>query len=157
MLTQLLNTKTFCPICRAEIPLTDVNVATDIALCRHCGKTSSFAEAIATQSAVPVDLARPPKGTWLSRHGNGFELGVSTRSPIAFFLVPFMCVWSGGSLGGIYGSQIARGHFNFGMSLFGLPFLIGTLVFGSIAIMSVCGKISIRIEGSSVVFDKLTA
>jgi hypothetical protein len=145
---QLAYGKVICPNCRAEIPLGDVNVSTDIALCRRCGKTSSFAEAVAGQSAGPIDLTRPPKGTWLKRHGSGFELGTTTRSAIAFFLVPFMCVWSGGALGGIYGSQIVKGHFNLGMSLFGIPFLIGTLIFGSIAIMSACGKILIRVEGS---------
>jgi hypothetical protein len=69
------------------------------------------------------------------------------RSPIAFFLVPFMCVWSGFSLGGIYGSQIVKGHFQLGPSLFGIPFLIGTLVFGSIALLSVAGRSEVRVRG----------
>jgi hypothetical protein len=57
-----------------------------------------------------------------------------------------MCVWSGGSLGGIYGSQIVNGEFNLGMSLFGIPFVLGTLLFGSIALMTVCGKVVIATE-----------
>ena len=32
-----------CPMCHAVIPANDVNVATDLALCRACGRTSSFA------------------------------------------------------------------------------------------------------------------
>ena len=51
------------------------------------------------------------------------SLGATTRSPIAFFLVPFMCVWSGGSLGGVYGSQVLNGEFDLGISLFGIPFI----------------------------------
>jgi hypothetical protein len=58
-----------------------------------------------------------------------------------------MMVWSGGSLGGIYGTQIAKGDFNLGMSLFGLPFLFGTILFGSIAVMTVCGKFVVRAAG----------
>ena len=43
---------------------------------------------------------------------DGFRLTLSTRSCIAFFLVPFTLFWAGGSLGGIYGTQIAKGEFN---------------------------------------------
>ena len=79
--------------------------------------------------------------------------GGDDESPAAFFLVPFMCVWSGGSLGGIYGSRIARGQFNLEASLFGIPFVLGTLLFGSIAVMSLCGKAVVRVRGDEgVVF-----
>lgn len=137
-----------CPKCQSDIPLEDVNVANDIALCRKCNQTFTFAQAVREEeNPAPVDLDRPPKGVWYRRTPNGFELGCSTRSAAAFFLVPFMLVWSGGSLGGIYGSQIAKGDFNLGMSLFGLPFLFGTILFGSFAIMTVCGKFCIRADG----------
>ena len=137
-----------CPDCQSSIPLEDVNVANDIALCRKCSRRFSFAEAVQQQEIEkPVDLTHPPRGVWCKRTRDGFELGSSTRSPAAFFLVPFMVVWSGGSLGGIYGTQISRGDFSLGQSLFGLPFLLGTLVFGSLALMTVCGKFCIRADG----------
>ena len=136
-----------CPKCHGDIPLEDVNVANDIALCRKCAHNFSFAEAIQQDDVEFVDLNRPPKGVWYKRTPNGFELGSSTRSAAALFIVPFMVLWSGFSLGGIYGSQIAKGHFNLGMSLFGLPFLFGTVLFGSIAVMTVCGKFCVRAEG----------
>jgi hypothetical protein len=136
-----------CPECSGEIPLEDVNVATDIALCRNCSKSFSFAEAMQAQNDAPVDLTRPPKGVWYKRTPNGFELGSSTKSAVAFFLVPFMIVWAGGSIGGIYGSQIAKGDFSLTQSLFGVPFLFGTILFGSIAVMTVCGKLVVRAEG----------
>jgi hypothetical protein len=93
-----------------------------------------------------IDIDSPPNGVKMKKFDNGFEISATTRSPIAFFLVPFMLVWSGGSLGGIYGTQIANGHFNLFLSLFGIPFVMGTILFGSIAIMAVVGKISIRIK-----------
>lgn len=136
-----------CPKCASEIPLDDVNVANDLALCRKCSESFSFAEAIRDEDIAPVDLANPPRGVWYRPTPNGFELGSSTRSAAAFFLVPFMMVWSGGSMGGIYGSQIAKGDFNLGMSLFGLPFLFGTIVLGAFTIMTVCGKFCIRADG----------
>ena len=94
------------------------------------------------------DLNRPPSGAWFHRDHRGFEVGATTRSAAALFLVPFMMVWSGFSLGGIYGTQIVKGQFNLGMSLFGIPFLLGTLLFGSIAVMTVCGKMLVRVEGN---------
>jgi hypothetical protein len=138
--------KIICPHCRREISTTDVNVEKDIALCRNCNETFSFAELLEQTSAPAVDLTRPPKGVWFHRDPQGFDLGVTTRSGLAFFLVPFMCVWSGFSLGGIYGSQIYHGKFNLFMSLFGIPFVLGTLLFGSIAVMSVCGKVLVSIR-----------
>jgi hypothetical protein len=138
-----------CPRCHSAVPLEDVNVANDIALCRKCAYNFSFADALCDSEVEAVDLSKPPKGIWYKRLPNGFELGASTRSAVAFFLVPFMMVWSGFSLGGIYGTQIVKGHFNLGMSLFGIPFFLGTLLFGSIAIMTVCGKFCVRADGNN--------
>ena len=140
--------KLTCPECRQDIPLDDVNVATDLALCRNCSRNFSYSEVLEDEETPAVDLHRPPSGAWFHRDHRGFEVGATTRSPVAFFLVPFMMVWSGFSIGGIYGTQIAKGQFNLGMSLFGIPFLLGTLLFGSIAVMSVCGKMLIRVEGN---------
>jgi hypothetical protein len=141
--------KAVCPKCRGAIPLDDVNVATDIAVCRRCEQTFAYSELLEEQDAEPVDPNRPPKGAWYRRTPGGFEAGSTTRSPIAFFLVPFMCVWAGGSLGGIYGTQIAKGNFNLMLSLFGIPFLLATLLFGSIALMAACGKVVVRVEGKN--------
>jgi hypothetical protein len=146
--------KSICPKCRVEIPLDDINVAKDIALCRRCGETFSYGDLIDEANDTGINPANPPRGAWFKqRPPHKFEVGVSTRSAIAFFLVPFMCVWSGFSLGGIYGTRIVKGHFNLYISLFGIPFVLGTLLFGSIAIMSVCGKILVAVDGDKgVVF-----
>jgi len=146
-LTQIMRSKTLCPKCHSEIPLEDVNVATDIALCRRCSQTWSFAELVDDERTGNFNLKSPPRGTWFRENPpTGFEVGVSTRSGLAFFLVPFMCIWSGFSLGGIYGSQIAKGQFNPGMSLFGIPFLIGTLFLGGTAAMAICGKVTVSVD-----------
>ena len=141
-----------CPKCQGKIPLADVNVGKDLVLCRNCNSTFTFSEIVRGEqyeeeddnNTEPLDLGRPPEGTWFHRTPQGFELGASTRSRIALFLVPFMCLWSGGSLGGIYGSQIAKGQFNPILSLFGIPFLIGTVVIGAFTLMTLCGKIRVR-------------
>ena len=141
-----MQSKLICPKCHSEIPLDDVNVSTNIALCRQCGQTWGYADLI-DDTTVNFNTMTPPNGAWFREMPpRGFEVGASTRSPIAFFLVPFMFVWSGFSLGGIYGTQFVKGHFNLGESLFGIPFILGTLLFGSIAVMSVCGKVVVNVD-----------
>lgn len=146
-----------CPKCSTPIEPADVNVAADVMFCRPCSQVFSLSSTVATGGVFdalrrpttprpPIDLDRPPKGAWFSDMGNEFRFGGSTRSAMAFFLVPFMIVWSGGSLGGIYGSQIANGEFNLLMSLFGIPFLLGSILFWSLALMSIWGKVEITIR-----------
>ncbi len=142
--------KIICPDCANEILLADTNPSTDVALCRVCKKTFSFAELTSDADELDVDLTKPPSGTWVRELGGGFEVGSTTRSALAFFLVPFVAVWSGGSLGGIYGTQFYKGHFNWMMSLFGIPFLLGSLFLIPAALMAVCGKIVIRGTGDIV-------
>ncbi|HWF17928.1 MAG TPA: hypothetical protein VG754_01590 [Verrucomicrobiae bacterium] len=139
--------KAVCPKCGREIPMEDVNVEKDIALCRSCNQTFSFADLVQESREPAIDLARPPKGVWFKQDMRGFEIGSTTRSPVAFFLVPLMCLWSGGSLARIYGSQIRSGKFEIGKSLFGLPFLLGTIVLGTITLMTIFGKTTVSVQG----------
>jgi hypothetical protein len=48
---------------------------------------------------------------------------------------------------GIYGTQLMKGHFNLSMSLFGLPFLIGSIFLVSWCAMSVAGKVTVSVHG----------
>jgi hypothetical protein len=89
----------------------------------------------------------PPKGVDFVETMDGFRLSLSTRSCIAFFLVPFTLVWAGGSLGGIYGTQIAQGKFNWMMSLFGIPFLLGSIALIGLTIMTVAGRTIVELAG----------
>ena len=127
-------------------------MATDLAFCPQCNDGFKVSESVDHDTVNADVLRNPPKGAWFRKEMDKVVIGASTRSPIAFFLVPFMCVWSGGSLGGIYGSQIAKGEFNLTMSLFGIPFLLGSIIFWTLALMSVCGKVEISIGKTGSVF-----
>jgi len=149
-----------CPTCRAKIATDDINVSTDVALCRSCGNTFHISETLGGTSSIlaslvnsvvppsgPVDLNSPPSGAWYRPEADGFTAGASTRSWSALFLVPFTCVWAGGSMFGIYGTQIIKGHFNLPMSLFGLPFLIGSCFLVSFCAMMTLGKVAVSVHG----------
>ncbi len=145
-----LTMDTTCPLCRSAIAMDDVNVATDVALCRHCGKTFSFSELIHGSAIGAADLNAPPSGAWFEQLANGFRAGAVTRSWMALFFVPFTCVWSGGSLSGIYGRQIVSGKFDPFMSLFGLPFLIGSVFLIASCAMMIAGKVEVLRRGEEL-------
>ncbi len=87
-----------------------------------------------------------PKGATYEQTFDGFSIGCSTRSAEAFILVPFTLVWSGLSLGGIYGSQIVKGEFNPFMSFFGIIFLTGSGFLLSRTLMSIWGEVTFELR-----------
>jgi hypothetical protein len=144
-----------CLTCGAAIPLDDINVAADVALCRKCGNTSAFSLLHASAGLSSAGTGDPPRGIRIERDfmGGGVTLTCKRISPIAFFLIPFTALWSGVSMFGIYGSQIMKRAFDWKMSLAGLPFLLGTVVLLSVILMALFGKRQITLRhGSGTVF-----
>lgn len=139
-----------CPDCGLPIQAADLAPAQGVAVCRFCEKPFPME---ACQAAVPfadrpfVPVMTPPKGVDLVETMDGFRLTISTRSCVAFFLVPFTLFWAGGSLGGLYGTQIAKGEFNWMMSLFGLPFLAGSVFLIGLTVMTVAGRCVVELAG----------
>ena len=139
-----------CPECGLPIEVADLAPAQGVAVCRFCEKPYPLA---ACQQAVPYEQRNIvpeqvlPKGVTLAETMDGFRLTLSTRSCIAFFLVPFTMFWAGGSVGGIYGTQIAKGEFNLWISLFGLPFLVGSIFLIAITMMAVAGRCVVELAG----------
>jgi len=117
-----------CVHCGRPIDLDDTNVATAVALCRSCGKSMSFSAIAQQADLAAVDLTAPPKGVRVGQSLiSGVEITYRRLSPIVFFLIPFTALWSGVSMWGIYGRQFVQGKFDPAQSLFGLPFLFGTI------------------------------
>lgn len=137
-----------------------MNVDNDLAICHDCNEAFKISALLSPQPEPQVyenagwvsedfdsfRIDNPPGGISYENYGMGWRLASTTRSGIAFFLVPFMIVWSGFSLGGIYGSQLFEGKFDPIRSLFGIPFVLGTLLFGSFAVMSVIGRMVIKTD-----------
>ncbi len=53
--------KTVCPSCHNHVPMDDVNVSTDLVLCRKCGKTFKFSELMELSTST-IDVSKPPVG-----------------------------------------------------------------------------------------------
>jgi hypothetical protein len=149
--------KATCTKCYQEIDPANINVAADVAYCPSCNETFRLSNLIGprntkqqnSEELVPssFDLHDPPKGVTFKEEYPKTIISASTRSPVAFFLVPFALVWSGGSLGGIYGTMIFTGVFNPIMALFGLPFLAGSVLLWAFTLMSIAGKIELTMDG----------
>ena len=137
-----------CQSCGAAIALADVNVANDIALCRACGKTMPFSEIAPIPGSENVDLAHPPKGVRIEESPiHGRSITYRKIPLVVLFLIPFTAAWSGFSMYGIYGSQFKKGEFDLASSLFGLPFLIGTVFLVSFILFCLFGRWRIGYSG----------
>jgi hypothetical protein len=136
-----------CPKCHKRIEGESLNAAKDLAVCTACGQVFQISELSGFSDDSPAASLSPPNGTWFRSEGGRWEVGATTKSWAALFLIPFMCVWSGLSLWGIYGTQFVKGEFNLTESLFGIPFVLGIIVFWSIAVMTVCGKVTVTTDG----------
>ncbi len=143
-----------CPDCQSQIPMEDVNVAADIALCKSCGQTHSFALLCGIANISLEILQSPPKHIKITQDSWQKIILTYRRVPgVVFFLIPFTAIWSGGSMWGIYGTQILSGKFDLTKSLFGLPFLLGTIVLVSILVYCLFGKWQITLaDGQGTVF-----
>jgi hypothetical protein len=136
-----------CLHCGAKIDPADTNVATDLALCRACGKTMPFSALADAGGLAAVDLSAPPRGV-LVGHSliSGIDVTYRRINPVVFFLIPFTALWSGLSLWGIYGPQFTKGEFDPTIALAGLPFVLGTVVLlGTITFM-LLGRWQVRLD-----------
>jgi len=135
-----------CPHCQAQIDLADTNIATDLALCRACGRSVPFSSIAAQDELATVDLSAPPKALRVeSNLIEGITLTYRKTPLVVFFLIPFTALWSGFSMWGIYARQITSGKFDLGTSLFGLPFLVGTIFLVSLIVFMLFGCWRIRV------------
>lgn len=147
-----------CPNCASLIDDPDINVQTDVAFCRACDSGHRLSELVHDETGVAggfttvdepidVDIYNPPKGAWFEQTGSDIRVGATCRIPaLALFLVPFTAVWAGGSMVGIYGSQIAEGEFDIVRTLFGIPFLLGSIALVSMTLFVLFGRTEVIVR-----------
>ncbi len=147
--------KIHCPKCQGEIPTRQMNLSADVALCHACDEAFAISRIVRGEVEDPLeregvaddfDIHQPPPGARFDDLGIGWRVSATLRSGLALFFVPFTLVWSGFSLSGIYGSQLLKGELDLVASLFGIPFLLGTVVLGTVSLMSLLGKVVIAAD-----------
>lgn len=136
-----------CPKCTLNVPDRDTNPETDIALCRRCSEWFGLAASATEQLGTALDLGNPPAGAWHRLDGSVTELGTSTRSRLAFMLVPFALISLPFGLPLIAAWAISRSGSNWVIGLVGLLALVFSAALVPMALMSVCGKVRVRADG----------
>ena len=112
---------------------------------------SLSAPVVRPDDAAGIDLSRPPRGVKVAQSLiSGIELTYRRFNPAVLALIPFTAVWSGFSLWGIYGSQIASEKFDAAASLAGLPFVLGTIVLVSVIAHMLFGRWQMHIDRGTV-------
>ena len=99
-------------------------------------------------------LAPPPKHLTveqdLSDPAGACTLVYRKVPKAVFFLIPFMCFWSGISLFGLYGTQIIARHFSLEKTLIGLPFLLGSVPLGGTLVFMLFGSRRLTLRGGEL-------
>lgn len=136
-----------CPKCRKKISDADVNVGADTAFCRGCSEAYKLSELVHPEISQDFELDNPPTGAWFDQvDDNEFIVGARTRSGAGCFLIPFTIAWSGISIGGIVGSQVATGQLQPILCLFGIPFLVVSVVLWIFCLMLIWGITVVKVE-----------
>jgi hypothetical protein len=139
--------KVSCPRCEQTIPAEQINVAANVAYCPRCAEAFALSKLVESGDVDEGELTEPPAGCWFQAGVDEWHVGATTRSAMALFLIPFTCIWSGGSLGAMIGGQIVKGRFDLEMSLFAIPFILGSVLLISFTAMTVCGKVVLSVRG----------
>lgn len=136
-----------CPKCAVEVPGRDTNPETDIALCRRCSEWFGFAASAGESHEAALDFGNPPAGAWHRLDGSGTELGASTRSSLAFMLVPFGLMSLPVGLPLVVAWALSIGGANWAVGLIGLLALVFSAAVVPMALMTVFGKVRVRADG----------
>ncbi len=82
-----------CPDCQQPIGGDDLNTATDVALCRTCGKQHQYSELSELEPAPGFRIEQLPAGLTLPDDGRGKTLRYRLASSLAWFFLIFALLW----------------------------------------------------------------
>lgn len=125
-----------CPDCRAVIAHDDMNIKEGVAVCSRCGKISRLIDLVEEFDSADYSrllYEKPPRGIKLVRDKMNpmGEVTLTYRriNPAVLFLIPFTAIWSGFSMTALYIAPLLNeGTIPIVQALFGIPFLLGTII-----------------------------
>ena len=144
-----------CATCKSIIVKENINVAKDTAYCTKCDNLhnlSSLTSSNSSQPNVKFDPYEKVDGVTIDDKSYMWSIDATQRSKNVFFLIPFTCIWSGFSLYGIYGEQYLSGQYDLMTSLFGIPFLLGSLFLIGLCFMSLFGRTHISCDNDKALY-----
>ena len=114
-----------CPMCGALLAMEDVNMATDMALCRACNKISRFSELVQEERDEEI-LDSIPRRMSVTKTARGLEVTYRKPKGAVFFLLLFALIWNAITYAAIFVMMGKMAH----ESLFGQLFLIPFVLVG---------------------------
>lgn len=129
-----------CPACGSSIPLNDINISQNIALCRACGKSFPFDELVNAQNEEQI-LSSPPKHLKITKTPQGLTLTYRKGGFVRIFLIIFALVWTVAIWGAMIPQMIESDSL-----LFCLPFVIIDIIVVVAAAFSLSGKSTITVS-----------
>lgn len=114
-----------CPTCGALLAMEDVNMATDMALCRACSKISKISELMQEERDERI-LDSLPRRMSVVKTARGLEVTYRKHKGMGFFMLFFAIVWNAMTYAALFAvmEEMPR------ESLFALLFLIPFVLIG---------------------------
>lgn len=112
-----------CPACRAPLAMEDVNMATDMALCRACSGISKFSALVQEKQDEDI-LDDIPRRVKVVKTARGLEVTYKKPKGAGFFFLFFSLVWNAVTYGALFGSLDQMTHENLIGQLFLIPFIL---------------------------------
>jgi len=137
-----------CERCHTEIKPENINIQKDTAYCHSCHNVFSISQSLNSEEKLlaELDTDYPPKRVIFEKRSRETIVRASTKSPIGYFFLIFMVIWTSLTVGAIYGDQISSGRFDLLSSLIGIPFLAFSLIFWAATAMLLAGKVELRFD-----------
>ena len=150
-----------CPNCQQSILPDDINIKSDIAMCRTCNKVYSVSHDLMDREYKGgsggrnifveneldnFDITNPPDNkTWVRQTSQGISIGAYARSAFSFFFLIFLLVFGGISTT-VFGSLFFTGALETDMLLFFIPFFLVDLIMLCLFLFTFFGKVEITID-----------
>lgn len=125
-----------CPSCESTIPMDDINVGQNVALCRSCGISCAFSNLVNEEEDDRI-LASPPKHLTIEKTPQGITMIYRKRGFTAIFVILFAILWTGMIWGVMVPSILQK---NPEELLFCIPFIIADVLILCAACFFLFGK-----------------
>jgi hypothetical protein len=100
------------------------------------------------------DLNALPEGVFYNKNQDSITFGYKKFSKLVFLLIPFTILWGGVSITRIFLPQFSEKDFELTKTLFGIPFLIGTLFLIATIARMLFGKVQFKVEANGGIYSK---
>ncbi|NLB65103.1 MAG: hypothetical protein GX803_01360 [Lentisphaerae bacterium] len=140
-----------CPECGRDLPIEDVNVAQDMALCRECGYQGPFLKTLHVPNLSDEELLKPPRRVTLQRDfGDVLVIRHRPSRSMLWFMIPFTLIWGGSTVAVIAATWFKPEELDWPVALISIPFVLVALAMAVSVLYTLAGAATVRIAKGRV-------